>query len=100
VLTARGADLLPRLLDALGAAERLFAQPVFDPATSTRTFRVSTTDYGGTVVLICRFRQGSTTATLSKRGLRASFAGIIPCSPAETVRAAYRPCGLPPYLGS
>lgn len=51
VPTARAVQLLPRLHEALIAAHRLFVRDSFDPATSNRTLRVATTDYGSAVVL-------------------------------------------------
>lgn len=51
VLTPRAADLLPLLDEVLTATDRLFQPDRFDPATTTRTFRVATTDYGSAVVL-------------------------------------------------
>lgn len=51
VPTARATGLLPRLHEAIAATERVFAQPVFDASTSTRLFRVATTDYGAAVVV-------------------------------------------------
>lgn len=51
VLTARAANIAPRVAEALAAAERLFAADRFDPATSSRSFRIATTDYGAAVVL-------------------------------------------------
>ena len=51
VPTARASALLPRLRQAIAATERVFAQPVFDARTSTRLFRVATTDYGAAVVV-------------------------------------------------
>jgi DNA-binding transcriptional LysR family regulator len=51
VPTSRAASLMPRLAEALAASDRLFAQAAFEPASSTRRFRVATTDYGAAVVL-------------------------------------------------
>lgn len=51
VLTSRATELFPRLGEAIAAADRVFLRPVFDPATSTRSFRVATTDYGAAVVV-------------------------------------------------
>ncbi|MEH6719338.1 MAG: LysR family transcriptional regulator [Aurantimonas endophytica] len=51
VPTTRATELLPRLRDAIAATDQVFAQPVFDPSTSSRLFRVATTDYGAAVVV-------------------------------------------------
>ena len=51
VLTRHATDLVPRLRDAIAAAARVFAQPTFDPATSLRSFRIATTDYGAAIVV-------------------------------------------------
>lgn len=51
VLTTRATELLPQLREAIAATNRVFAQPAFDPGTSTRSFRVATTDYGAAVVV-------------------------------------------------
>jgi DNA-binding transcriptional LysR family regulator len=51
VPTARATALLPGLREAIAATEQVFAQPVFDASTSTRLFRVATTDYGAAVVV-------------------------------------------------
>lgn len=50
-LTTRAAELMPKLRDAIAATDKVFTQPVFDPATSTRSFRIATTDYGAAVVI-------------------------------------------------
>lgn len=42
---------MPRVAEAIAATDRVFAPITFDPATSTRAFRVATTDYGAAVVL-------------------------------------------------
>ncbi|MEO1649609.1 MAG: LysR family transcriptional regulator [Pseudomonadota bacterium] len=50
--TPRGEELLLPLQAALGAVSAVLAEePVFDPASSDRVFRVATTDYGATVIL-------------------------------------------------
>lgn len=51
VPTARAMELQPRLREAIEAAGQVFATPVFDPNTSTRSFRIATTDYGAAVVV-------------------------------------------------
>lgn len=51
VPTTRATELLPQLREAITATNRVFAQPVFDPGTSIRSFRVATTDYGAAVVV-------------------------------------------------
>jgi DNA-binding transcriptional LysR family regulator len=51
VLTVRATELLPRLAEALTATDLVFARPGFDPSTTTRSFRVATTDYGAAVVV-------------------------------------------------
>ena len=51
VPTTRATDLLPQLREAIAATNCVFAQPVFDPGTSLRSFRVATTDYGAAVVV-------------------------------------------------
>lgn len=51
VPTTRAAELLPQLREAIAATNRVFAQPVFDPETSVRSFRLATTDYGAAVVV-------------------------------------------------
>lgn len=51
VPTARATELLPRLREAIAATGQVFAQPVFDPGTSERSFRIATTDYGAAVAV-------------------------------------------------
>jgi DNA-binding transcriptional LysR family regulator len=51
VPTTRATALLPQLREAIAATEQVFAPPVFDASTSTRLFRVATTDYGAAVVV-------------------------------------------------
>ena len=50
-LTAFAAELVPMVNEAIAAAGRIFSRPKFDPATSTRKFRIATTDYGASVVM-------------------------------------------------
>ncbi|MBS9721979.1 LysR family transcriptional regulator [Tianweitania sp. BSSL-BM11] len=50
-LTARAAELLPKLKQAIAATDQVFTRPVFDPQTSERSFRIATTDYGAAVVV-------------------------------------------------
>ena len=50
-LTARATELVPMINEALAAAGRVFSHPKFDPATSSRKFRIATTDYGAAVVM-------------------------------------------------
>lgn len=57
VPTSRAAQLMPLLAEVIAAQDRLFARPTFDPAQSTRSFKVATTDYGATVVLIRLIRE-------------------------------------------
>jgi DNA-binding transcriptional LysR family regulator len=46
VLTPRAESLIPVVTECIAAVERTFdVLPTFDPATSTRTFRVSASDY-------------------------------------------------------
>ncbi len=51
VLSARASELAPLLNEAIAATGRVFARPSFDPATSKRSFRIATTDYGAAVVM-------------------------------------------------
>jgi DNA-binding transcriptional LysR family regulator len=71
VPTSRAASLMPRLAEALAATDRLFARAAFDPASSTRRFRVATTDYGAAVVLTrlaSAIRAEAPTISLEVRG--------------------------------
>lgn len=51
VLTPLAQSLAIPVSKALTAAGEVFSSASFDPATSTRTYRISTTDYGAHVVL-------------------------------------------------
>lgn len=51
VLTARAEALKPLIVEALAALARVCEQGVFDPATTRRTFRIASTDYGSVTVL-------------------------------------------------
>lgn len=51
VLTARAEALKPLVVEALAALARVCEQGVFDPATTRRTFRIASTDYGSVTVL-------------------------------------------------
>ena len=50
-LTPRAAELLPALTGTLGQLGDLLSTPTFDPAYSSRTFRLAMSDYGARVVL-------------------------------------------------
>ena len=52
VLTHLAQTLAPLVVRALAAADEVFAPTYFDPASSARTFRIATTDYGAQAVLI------------------------------------------------
>ena len=50
-LTARAADLAPRVAEMLAMIEAVFAPAIFDPASSARVFRMGSTDYGAATVI-------------------------------------------------
>ena len=51
VLTPRAEGLIPLILAAIEAVQRLFAPATFDPHTARGVIRVATTDYGAAIVL-------------------------------------------------
>ena len=57
VLTPLAESLRDTVNDALRAAHGIFAQQSFEPRTSTRQFRVCSTDYGEAIVLQPLFAQ-------------------------------------------
>jgi len=50
-LTARAATLAPRVAEMLAMIEAVFAPALFDPASTTRVFRMGSTDYGAATVI-------------------------------------------------
>lgn len=50
-LTPRAIRLKPEVVQAMHALDRVFAPPSFEAVTSTRRFRIATTDYGSMAVL-------------------------------------------------
>ena len=50
-LTSRAERLKPVVAEALAAVGRVFAREAFDPASTRRTFRIASTDYGSVTVL-------------------------------------------------
>ncbi len=49
--TERAPEIHARLVSALASLDDLLVPPIFEPACSTRSFRIATTDYGALAVL-------------------------------------------------